>query len=165
MKTWIQLIELMDTKVPIKVVWDDVEGYETEFKVGELKYHFSAMLELDDEDADVVEYEIAFSRIGKNEEGRLNANFDVIGDLGLKDALTVFSGIKASLTQWLKTYTSHRDFGKPGFDLPRFFFSAKSEDKSRSKLYDKFAKQIAKKLKYKFNRRPHGKSIYYSFTP
>ena len=159
MKSWTEIVEIMDTDVPVKVTWSDQEGFETDFKVAGKEYHFSAMAD----DSEEVEYEIGFSRIGKNKTGKLEANFDVIGDMGMKETLAVFSAVKTSLMKWLKLYTSHKDYGKPGFSLPIFYFSAKVSEASRMKLYDKFAKMIAKKLKISWDKDTRGKNTYYTF--
>jgi hypothetical protein len=157
MKTWIELLELMNTKVPVSVIVDDVygDGFETEFKAGGDNYHFAAFLAFENA-GDGDEFEITFSRLNLG-SGPTKALFDVLGDKNLADTLAVFSGVKTSLLKWLKRVEQEE---RANFT---FYFSAKTKEASRAKLYDKFAKLIAKKAKAKLTRKTAGKAIYYNF--
>jgi hypothetical protein len=159
MKTWIELLELMNTKVPVSVIVDDLygDGFETEFKAGGDNYHFAVFLAFEN-DGDGDEFEVTFSRLNLG-SGPKRALFDVLGDKNLADTLAVFSGVKTSLIKWLKRMEQEGE-SEDGF---RFYFSAKTKDASRAKLYDKFAKIIAKKAKAKLTRSSAGKAIYYNF--
>jgi hypothetical protein len=126
------------------------DGFETDFAAAGDKYHFAAFLD----DTEANEFEITFSRLNV---GSKKALFDVLGDRSLADSLAVFSGVKKSLEKWLKRMSDEEHLGF------KFYFSAKTTDASRIKLYDKFAKIIAKKAKAKLTRRSAGKSIYYNF--
>jgi hypothetical protein len=146
----------MDTPVSIKITQNDPYGYgfETEFEAGGEKYLFAAFLD----DSEEQEFEVAFSRYITKANGRRSSKFDVMADMDIKSALAVFSGVKKSLEAWLHTNEMQV---KP----PIFYFSAKELDASRVKLYDKFAKMIARKTKFKLERKSHGKQVFYSFSP
>jgi hypothetical protein len=147
----------MDTPVSIKITQNDPYGYgfETEFEAGGEKYLFAAFLD----DSEEQEFEVVFSRVYRlPTSGRLSTKFDVMADMDIKSALAVFSGVKKSLEAWLHTNEMQV---KP----PIFYFSAKELDASRVKLYDKFAKMIARKTKFKLERKSHGKQVFYSFSP
>jgi hypothetical protein len=81
-------------------------------------------------------WELLFLRVQSKPGG--GSAIAVFNDLTAKETLAVFSGVKAALMKW---YNSQ----KPD----HFAFSAKSNEKTRIKLYDKFAKIIAAKLKFK----------------
>ena len=126
------LTELLDTKVPIDVFRDTSDLYRTEFKVND--YTYTTMFikrEIDDGD-----WEISFARdraAGKIVSAK--ESMAVLGDLTPDQTLAVFSAVKESVLKWYKKW-------KPD----SFYFTAKPEEKSRSKLYHTFAKVLSKKL-------------------
>ena len=135
MKNWTEIIESLDSKVKVKAHNDiDLMGeFETEFFVGPMEFRFTA----EHGQGGDVRWLIVFSRRGF---GLIGSSFDVLNDLNLKQTLKVFSGIKKSMELFVKAVN------KSDTDLA-FWFSAKAVEKSRVKLYDKFAKQLAKKYK------------------
>lgn len=111
------------------------------------------------------EWEISFARIEIGGDGGTDMsaalkslNFKVIhdlqGDMDMKSSLKVFSGVRKSLEMWLKhaDMENEKKLGKEGRHLLTFYFTGKIEEFSRNKLYDKFAKVIAKKLNFKMKK-------------
>lgn len=156
---WTELIELMSSNVSVKVTDDDVLSgqFRTAFTVNDEKFEFIA-------DTSYSEWEIAFVRLegGKSGQHQINA----LGDFDLKSTLAVFSAVKKSMDLWLKAIQAEDDYfiDAYGEDYLEFFFTSKSEEQSRSKLYDKFAGKIAKTMKMKLKKTASGKETVYYFN-
>ena len=144
MKTFHQIIlnELFDSKIKLNVTEDNAHKFSAFFKVPMenkedfFEFQFTAdkgVWNGPNQDEDM--WEILFLRSyhapGADAIG-------LFGDMTSKETLATFSGVKAALLKW---YNSQ----KPDY----FSFTAKSDEKSRVKLYNKFAKIIAKKLNLK----------------
>jgi hypothetical protein len=118
---------------------DAMGSFNANFFVGKEEFAFDAHF-LSSEATDFPKgwdegFEVSFSRWFKNEW-----QFDTLSNMSTREALTVFSGVKKCMDLWVKSMRRQ--------DEPLdFFFTAKSAEASRSKLYDKFAKNIAKTLK------------------
>ncbi len=134
----ILMTELFDSKIPVKLVLDKDEDFEAKFEIPAtdptkypFKFGFYAHVVKDNM------WEVSFSRLG----GIRGSSIDLLGDMDTKETLATFSAVKKSTFFWLKS-------NKPS----KFMFSAKTSEKSRVKLYDKFAKIIAKKAGYKIEK-------------
>lgn len=145
MKTYRDILiqELFDTKVNLKVLEDKTKDgrFAASFNIDTNEFAFDGRhvtwMAAGGEIPDGWEegWDITFSRWHEGEW-----QFDVLGDMSAKDTLAVFSGVKKGLEMWVRSMKKN--------DLPlNFFFTSKSVEASRSKLYDKFAKIIARKLK------------------
>ena len=145
MKNWTELLEIMDSKISVKVVSKDIYDFRGKFTVDGIEYAFDAAA-LEDG------WEISFARLIKGG----GSTKDVMADLELKSALKVFSGVKKLLDLWVKVMRKNDEY-------LNFFFTAKSDEKSRSKLYDKFAKRLAKSLKLDYDKSSEGGKEVYSF--
>jgi hypothetical protein len=140
------LTELFDTKVRLNVTADTSYAFSAFFYVPAEKsdnifeFQFIAnkasnTLSFGD---DVDEpWELLFLRIGGPGGG---SGIGLFNDLTAKETLSVFSGVKSAMMKWYKSQ-------KPTY----FAFVAKSTETTRVKLYDKFAKIIAAKLKLTMN--------------
>jgi hypothetical protein len=122
------LTELFNTNVPVKVdgTWPTRSSYLTSFYVNDMKFVWSAK-----PSEGVIE--ISFVRIP--------GGYYALNDLDLKDTLAVFSGVKKSFELWHKWY--EKEIGP----IDIFKFAANENESSRVKIYQKFAKQVAKKMK------------------
>ena len=135
MKTFHDIIlqELFDTKIKVSVSTNNSSSFTAFFYVpaenGNLFEFFFSATKVGEE----FPWEIVFVR------ANAPAGTDSIGvfnDMTAKETLATFSGVKTALMLWYKSQ-------KPD----AFAFTAKSTEGSRVKLYKKFAKLIAKKLK------------------
>lgn len=112
--------------------------FQTEFYVDGKEFEFTAKEKsppIIPAEYETKAWEIVFVRWT---DGR--PSMDMLGDLDNKQVFEAFSGIKKSLQMWVKDMEKH--------DEPlNFYFSSKIKEASRAKLYDRFAKQISKKLK------------------
>jgi hypothetical protein len=162
MKRWTEIVELMDTDIAVKQsrIRKKIPGikpFETKFKVNGMKFVFVASPVgggRGNNLSDQIQMEIVFYRVSPdNSRGTLVADqYDVLNDLNMKQTLAVFSGVKKSLNLYIKN--------NPGID---FFFTSKSIDATRTKLYDRFAKNIASGYKLNLDRQISGGVIIYSF--
>jgi hypothetical protein len=159
----------MDTKIKIDVNKNSIPSggnprresaveYNTYFYVGEepMKFAFNAMYMDGHREARIPKgfrtgYEVSFSRFSGGEW-----HFDTMSDLSTKDTLTAFSGIKKSMDMFIAALKTK------GIPLD-FYFSSKKKEASKKKLYDKFAKIIASKLKLKLHVSNAGNLKYYLF--
>jgi hypothetical protein len=129
--------ELFDTKVPIKIISSDKWMHKYGFEINELEYIFMAVkLSMSDK------WTISFLLGGEDSLGSVE-----IEDTG--HAPQVFAAVSQCLKMFIKK-------AKP----PRFMFTAK--ERSRIKLYDKFAKMIPRFIPYKFTGKSdfHGEQKY-----
>jgi hypothetical protein len=130
------LQELFDTKIKLNVTTSNASSFSAFFYVpaedGNLfEFQFSAT-----KVGEEFPWEIIFLRIISQSKPGDKQALDVFNDMTAKETLATFSGVKKALLLW---YNSQ----KPD----AFAFTAKSTEGSRVKLYKKFAKLIAKKLK------------------
>jgi hypothetical protein len=131
------LTEIFDTKVDIKVITSSKITFSATFTVDDIKYQFDAE-NLKSTGADIKQYwDVTFRRFG----AVFQSPFDAVGNLETKEVLSVFSAVKTAMLIFLKKY-------KP----ETWLFSAKEKESSRVKLYDKFAKIIVAKTKYKLEK-------------
>jgi hypothetical protein len=136
--------ELFDTKVALKVVQNIDKGFKAEFKVDDFKFLVFMR-------ADMIpqgHWEIIFFRVDGT-----SYDMNLLGDLNAKQTLTVFSGVKSAVMKWIGER-----------DPVAFYFSAKEDEGSRVKLYDKFAKIMGKKLGYSLKKSSGSDGIKYTLT-
>jgi hypothetical protein len=136
------LTELLDTKVKLKIENTD-RDFNTFFNAGGYNYGFYSHLF---KTANI--WGIVFSRFSGAGEVT-----DMLNDLDSKAVLKVFSAVKQSMKNFVKEKNPEQ-----------FFFSAKTEESSRVKLYDRFAKIMSKELKMKFIKRDTAGEFKYTFT-
>ena len=149
-----ELTELFDTKIKLNVTTNDSSRFAAFFSVPaeaeaeDFEFFFSATKVGEDHLGD--EWDIIFLRANAPEGSDSIGTFN---DMTAKETLVTFSGVRAALMKW---YNSQ----KPD----TFAFTAKSSEGSRVKLYNKFAKLIAKKLNLKMISGPKGRTIKYLFS-
>lgn len=130
------ITEKINLNKPVNVTQNDNTNWESKFTVGKEKYEFSAFsFEWFDsklpEHQDIRKWEIQFETSGDS------ADIHQTGRQGPK-ALEVFSYVASSFAKFIKD--KH----------PKYFeFGADKDEPSRIKLYDRLAKMVAKKFKYK----------------
>jgi hypothetical protein len=150
MKQWTELLELMTSNIPVRVTTQNshvrgMETFGTEFIVKTPAENF--LYSFDAFNGTNNGWEISFARIIKG-GGMELASHDVTSDMDMKASLKVFSGVKKSMEMWLKWEKENISD-----DDLRFHFTGKVGEEKRAKIYDKFAKSIAKRLKLKFKKR------------
>ncbi|RKX20221.1 MAG: hypothetical protein DRP51_06075 [Candidatus Zixiibacteriota bacterium] len=154
MKTWpeILLVELMNSNIPVKVTSKNPNEFVTEFIVETPDENFLYSFVGVKTRGVMPEWELSFARI-RSASGIELAVHALLSDMDMKASLKVFSGVKKSMEMWLKHADETNPLGKKeGWGFLKFYFTGKKEEDSRSKLYDKFAKVISKKLKFKFRK-------------
>ena len=135
-----KLIEALGSPVPYKWKIQNNRAWKSEFSVGELKYEYKA----EKRGADV--WTIMFVSVTKLDHGELDYKENITGS---GSEFKVFATVVKMTTEFMDT-----------MDPNGIMFSA--EETSRARLYDRFAKQLAKKYDMKYNS---GKSEYgTSFT-
>ena len=137
----------MTSNVPIRIIGKNLNRgqFATEFSVNDYKYEFNAFNTATPLTPDIGGWEISFARM----QGNDILSHKLSGDLDLKATLKVFSGVKKSIEAWVKWLKTESDFQD---DDLHFYFTGKAEEASRVKIYNKFAKQIAKSLKLKVTK-------------
>jgi hypothetical protein len=147
MRLQLYLTELFNTKVKLNIKKDTTDKFHASFEVpfevytkygdsyeDEHQYYFVAHKDPYDK---YRFWEVAFYRV--NDKG--NSAMGITGDLDAKQAIKVFSGVKQAFEIWFKK-------NDPG----SFGFSSKEDEIKRTKIYHKFAKQIASKTGYKLTK-------------
>jgi hypothetical protein len=159
MKQWTELLELMTSNIPVHVTTQNshvrgMETFGTEFIVKTPNENFLYSFDAFNSSYG---WEISFARVIKG-GGMELATHDVTNDMDMKASLKVFSGVKGSMELWLKWEEKNI-----ADDDLRFYFTGKEDELSRGKLYDKFAKLIAKKLNFKVKKGIKGGEFIWNF--
>ena len=142
------LIEKLDLNVPVKVTANNKWTWQATFVVGEIVYRFAADVD-DDAMSSDPGWGVTFWNMTKP-TAFASGHTDITGDAG-SSSLKVFSGVASAFKQFIKAK-------KPG----SFFFSA--EERSRVRLYNRFAKMIAKDFGYKMTKSLADGDYMYEFT-
>lgn len=140
------LTEKLKLNIPVKVTANNAYTWQATWEVDGKKYQFVA--DWDEIDADVSSWGITFwdmSISGTFTRGSTR----ITGEMGAK-AFPVFSGVASAFKKFIEQK-------KPD----NFFFSA--EEKSRVKLYNRLAKMIAQKFKYKLDAGLQDGDSFYDF--
>jgi hypothetical protein len=124
------LTELFDTKVKIDYHENSLDKFVSSFSVDDKKFGVTIQIQYDVGTKD--DWQILFFRYDSDNP------LSLLGDLTPKQTLAVFSAVKQSVLKW-------HNARKPKM----FFFTAKSTEKSRVKIYGQFAKAMAKLLDFK----------------
>lgn len=122
--------EKIDLSMPLNVTKNEWDMFETKFTVNNIKYRFLAVRD-DEEDI----WEVIFN-IDKDMPTKKEVS-GITGEIGIK-AFELFSHLGSALVKFIKVKNPET-------------FAFSSDQESRTKLYDRFAKMIAQKTKYKLS--------------
>lgn len=143
------LLEKLNMNKPIKVVANNKYTWQAQFNVADAPFRFVADFEENLALDDPAEWGITFWNM-KHPGSFTIGSTDITGDVGTS-SLQVFSGVASALKKFIQAKNP---------DV--FFFSA--EEKSRVRLYNRFARMIAQKLNYKMDKTMEDGEYMYQFT-
>lgn len=135
--------------VPIKVVGNDRYTWQAQFKIDQTLFQFVADMEEDLDFDEPEDWGVTFWNKSKTNRFGLGST-EITGDFGTS-SLKVFSGVASAFKKFIQAK-------KPDM----FFFSA--EEKSRVRLYNRFAKMIAKETRYNMEKSLEDGDYLYQFT-
>jgi len=133
-------IKILPGKMPMKTGSD--EYFSTAFKAGGETFRFAAYV------VSSGMWEVVFTR--DIDKGK--ASLEAIGDFDIKQVLEVFSGVKKSLEMFIKKYNPKT-----------FYFTSGKDERSRTRLYRKMAKEIERKSKYKMIEDEYKDDVVFAF--